>query len=61
MSARGINMSKLESSPVEGQDFLFDFFLDIDASVKESGVMAMLEDLERSCDGLHFLGSYSVV
>ncbi|MBQ9931507.1 MAG: chorismate mutase [Firmicutes bacterium] len=61
LSVRGINMSKLESSPVEGRDFLFDFFVDLDASVKEPGVMAMLEDLDRSYEGVHFLGCYSMV
>lgn len=57
----GINMSKLESCPVTGRDFEFIFFVDLDANVREPGVMAMLEDLERSCETFVFLGNYEEV
>ena len=59
LSVMGINMSKLESCPVVGSDFEFSFFLDFDASVKEPGVISMLEELERTCENISFLGNYT--
>lgn len=61
LAVRGINMSKLESYPVTGRNFEFMFFLELDASVKEPGVLAMLEELERSCEVFMFLGCYALV
>ncbi len=60
-SAQGINMSKLESCPVTGRNFEFIFFIELDASVREPGVLAMLEDLERSYENFVFLGNYAEV
>ena len=61
LAALGINMSKLESCPVTGRNFEFIFFLELDASVQEPGVLPMLEELERTCAGFQFLGNYSEV
>ncbi len=61
LSARGINMVKLESCPVTGRNFEFIFYLELDANVREPGVVATLEELERTCEGFTFLGSYSEV
>ena len=61
LAVRGINMSKLESCPVVGRNFEFMFFLELDAAVQEPGVLAMLEELERSCEVFLFLGSYALV
>lgn len=60
-SALGINMTKLESCPVTGRNFEFVFFLEIEASVLERGVLGMLEELERTCASFHFLGSYAEI
>ena len=60
-SALGVNMSKLESCPVTGRNFEFIFFIELDASVKDPGILAMLEDLERSYDHFVFLGNYAEV
>lgn len=60
-SALGINMTKLESCPVTGRNFEFVFFLEIEASVLERGVLGMLEELERECVSLHFLGNYAEI
>ena len=57
-AALGINMTKLESCPVTGSDFEFMFFIELEASVKEPEVLAMLEDMERSCENFVFLGNY---
>ena len=61
LAALGINMTKLESCPVTGRNFEFIFFLELEASVQEPGVLAMLEELARSCAGFHFLGNYAEV
>ena len=61
LAALGINMTKLESCPVTGRNFEFIFFLELEASVHEPGVLSMLEELERSCESFQFLGSYAEV
>lgn len=61
LAALGINMTKLESCPVTGRNFEFIFFLELEASVLEPGVLPMLEELERSCEGFQFLGNYAEV
>ena len=57
LAALGINMTKLESCPVTGRNFEFIFFLELEASVQAPGVLPMLAELERSCEGFHFLGN----
>ena len=61
LAALDINMTKLESCPVAGSDFEFIFFLELEASVQDPGVRAMLEEMERSCAQFQFLGSYAEV
>ena len=61
LAALGINMTKLESCPVTGRNFEFIFFLELEASVADPSVLAMLEELERSCAGFRFLGNYAEV
>ena len=61
LSALGINMTKLESCPVTGRNFEFVFFLELEASVLEEGVLGMLEELERECATFHFLGNYAEI
>ena len=60
-AAFGINMIKLESCPVAGRNFEFVFFIELEASVKERGVISMLEDLERTNQEVWFLGNYAEV
>ena len=61
ISSYGVNTSKIESCPVVGRNFEFIFFFDLDASVREPGVMPMLEELERTSELFNFLGNYSLV
>jgi len=60
-AALGINMTKLESCPVTGRNFEFIFFIELEASVQDPGVLPMLEEMERSCQSFHFLGNYAEV
>lgn len=61
VAVRGINMSKLESCPVTGRHFEYMFFVELEASVKEQGVLSMLEELESASENCIFLGNYAVV
>ena len=61
LAALGVNMTKLESCPVSGRNFEFIFFIELEASVKEPGVLPMLEEMERSCESFQFLGCYAEV
>ena len=61
LAALDINMTKLESCPVAGSDFEFVFFLELDASVQDPSVLALLEEMERGCAEFQFLGNYAEV
>ncbi|MBD5147744.1 MAG: bifunctional chorismate mutase/prephenate dehydratase [Oscillibacter sp.] len=57
----GVNMTKLESCPVVGSDFEFVFFVELEANLQDPSVLAMLEEMERSCAQFQFLGNYAEV
>ncbi|MBR6761227.1 MAG: chorismate mutase [Oscillospiraceae bacterium] len=59
ISAMGVNMCKLESAPVSGSNFAYRFYLDLEASIHQEGIPALLADLERSCESFAFLGNYT--
>lgn len=59
-SSRGINMVKLESVPVTGRNFEFMFYIELTASVRDEGVLPILEELERTCESFTFLGNYQM-
>ncbi|MBR5236898.1 MAG: chorismate mutase [Clostridia bacterium] len=58
LAALGINLIKLESCPILGHDFEFMFFFELQASVKDEKIVAMLESLKQECEELVFLGNY---
>ena len=59
LAALDINLTKLESCPVVGSDFEFIFFLELEADLRDPSVLAMLEEMERSCAQFQFLGNYA--
>ena len=61
LAALDINMTKLESCPGGGHDFEFIFFLELEASVQDPSVLAMLKEMERTCAQFQFLGNYAEV
>ncbi len=61
LAALDINLTKLESCPVVGSDFEFIFFLELEADLRDPSVLAMLEEMERSCAQFQFLGNYAEV
>lgn len=58
-AAAGINLNKLESCPMVGHDFEFIFFFELQASTRDERTVAVLESLEKSTEGMIFLGNYS--
>ena len=59
-AAKGMNISKLESRPIPGQDFEFRFYFDVEASVHSPDTQKILSQLEKE-DFFTFLGAYSEV
>ena len=58
-AALGLNLTKLESRPIEGLDFEFMFYFDIEADVSAAPVLGLLGDLDRAPETFNFLGAYS--
>ena len=58
-SVLGLNLTKLESRPIEGLDFEFMFYFDIEADVCAAPVLGLLGDLDRAPETFNFLGAYS--
>ncbi len=58
-TAQSLNLTKLESRPIEGSDFDARFYFDFEASPDEDRVKQLLDDMERTCDSLTFLGGYT--
>ena len=58
-AALGLNLTKLESRPIEGLDFEVMFYFDIEADVCAAPVLGLLGDLDRAPETFNFLGAYS--
>ena len=58
ISVMGVNLTKLESRPMPGRDFEFRFFFDLEASIAQADVRALLCELERLSEQFTFLGNY---
>ena len=54
----GVNLTKLESRPIPGKDFEFRFFFDIEASIQDAAIRALLEQLRQDSEQFVFLGNY---
>ena len=59
--AEGFNLTKLENRPIEGSDFDVRFYFDFEAPVLSERALALLDDLEASCESFTFLGGYAEV
>lgn len=58
-AANGLNLTKLESRPIEGSDFDARFYFDFEASPYDPVVLSLLDELNAQCDKLVFLGGYT--
>jgi prephenate dehydratase len=55
---RDINLTKLESRPIEGRPWEYQFYADIDGELGESNVEHALGHLREMCETVTVLGSY---
>ncbi|MBQ8082360.1 MAG: bifunctional chorismate mutase/prephenate dehydratase [Clostridia bacterium] len=60
-SCSSLNLSKLESRPVEGTDFHYVFYADLEASVEEPAVRRLMSSLAHELPLFVFLGAYQEV
>ncbi len=59
INAYGINITKLESRPIPERDFEFMFYFDLEAPVATESFSRLMAELEASCEGFRYLGSYT--
>ena len=57
-SARGVNLTRIESRPVGDSLGRYRFSIDIEGHVRDERVQAALIGLHRTCPVVRFLGSY---
>ena len=60
-SCLSLNLSKLESRPVEGSDFHYVFYADLEASPEDAAVQRLMGALSRELPQFVFLGAYQEV
>jgi 3-deoxy-7-phosphoheptulonate synthase len=58
MSERGINLSKLESRPIQGKPWEYQFYVDVVLPPTEETFDAVMQELKAKTENFHFLGSY---
>lgn len=54
----GLNLTKIESRPIRGENFEYLFYLDFSGSVKSAGVTDLLSQLSEEMPEFSFLGNY---
>jgi chorismate mutase/prephenate dehydratase len=60
-NAHGINLNKLESRPISGQNFEFMFYFDIDTPFFSDELIQVLAELEQETDMFNYLGTYQEI
>ncbi|MFZ2258814.1 MAG: prephenate dehydratase domain-containing protein [Clostridiaceae bacterium] len=60
-AALDLNITKVESRSISGQDFEFNFYFDFEGSVEMAEVQWLLNDLRSSSERFQFLGNYMEV
>lgn len=58
-NALDLNLTKLESRPIEGSDFEVRFYFDFEASPFDQKVIALLDELDSTTEKMIFLGGYT--
>ncbi len=56
-----LNMTKIESRPLEGKVFEYRFFVDFEGNLKEAGVKNALYGIQEEAMSLKILGSYKAI
>lgn len=57
-SVLGVNLTKLESRPIPGEEFEYMFYFDFDASLNDPAVLELLAELQHEDGKFVFLGNY---
>ena len=57
-SAAGLNLTKIESRPIPGKNFEYDFYLDFTGNVHESHTLNLIAALSDELPRFSFLGNY---
>ena len=57
-AALGLNLTKLESRPLAGTDFEFQFYFDLEASVRNDDAVNLVGELSSENEDFTYLGSY---
>ncbi|MFI3325295.1 MAG: prephenate dehydratase [Clostridia bacterium] len=57
-SLAGLNLSKIESRPIKGSNFNYDFYLDFQGNIVEKQVSVLLSQLKDELIRFDFLGNY---
>lgn len=57
-ASHGINMRKLESRPLRGQNWKYAFFADIESNLDNSTHNSLISELAKICTSFRILGSY---
>jgi chorismate mutase/prephenate dehydratase len=60
-NAHGINLNKLESRPISGQNFEFKFYFDIDTPLISDELKHVLTELEQETEMFSYLGTYQEI
>ena len=60
-AAHGLNLTKLESRPIPGTDFEFQFYVDLEADPADEDVAKLLSDIITKQEGYTYLGSYQEI
>lgn len=61
IDAMDINLTKLESRPIPGQDFEFLFYFDLESPIESPALLRLLGELESSSERFRYLGTYREV
>lgn len=56
-----LNMTKIESRPLEGRNFEYRFFVDFEGNLKEAGVKNALNGIQEEAMSLKILGNYKMI
>ena len=57
-AALGLNLTKLESRPIPGEDFEYLFYFDFEADLMNKEVRSLLAELSEESENFVFLGNY---
>lgn len=56
-----LNMTKIESRPLEGRNFEYRFFVDFEGNLKDAGVRNALNGIREEAMALKVLGNYKMI